>query len=135
MVPPRAGHHDLAQMAERVRRAVAQAEITEAGQRVPVAVSFGGSGLPDKNATNKQDPIGLADAAVHTSKESGRDRHVIARHEQVRTPEQCRSEPHTSRAAVPLDAASTRCDSKRRLSREFASSRVARLCQLRNVKR
>ena len=30
------------------------------------------------NATNPQDLIGQADAAMYTSKESGRDRYVIA---------------------------------------------------------
>ncbi|MHB8274239.1 MAG: GGDEF domain-containing protein [Dermatophilaceae bacterium] len=78
IVLPGAGRDDLVQMAERVRRAVAEAEITEAGQRILVTVSIGGSGLPDKNATNPQDLIALADAALYTSKESGRDRYVIA---------------------------------------------------------
>ena len=78
IVLPGAGRDDLVQMAERVRRAVAEAEITEAGQRIPVTVSIGGSGLPDKNATNPQDLIVVADAAMYTSKESGRDRCVIA---------------------------------------------------------
>jgi diguanylate cyclase (GGDEF)-like protein len=74
---PGAGRDDLVQLAERVRHAVAEAEITEDGQRIPVTVSIGGSGLPDKNATNPQDLIALADAAMYTSKESGRDRYVI----------------------------------------------------------
>lgn len=77
IVLPGAGRDDLAQLAERVRHAVAEAEITEAGQRIPVTVSIGGSGLPDKNATNPQDLIALADAATYTSKEYGRDRYVI----------------------------------------------------------
>jgi Na+/melibiose symporter-like transporter len=53
------------QMAERVRRAVAEAEITEAGQRIPVTVSIGGSGLPDNNATKPQDLIVVADAVTY----------------------------------------------------------------------
>lgn len=36
----------------RFGRAVAEAEITEAGQRIPTTVSIGGSGLPEKNAAN-----------------------------------------------------------------------------------
>jgi diguanylate cyclase (GGDEF)-like protein len=36
IVLPGAGRDDLMQMAERVRRAVAEAEITEAGQRIPI---------------------------------------------------------------------------------------------------
>lgn len=78
IVLPGAGRDDLAVMAERVRHAVAEAEITEAGQRIPVTVSIGGSGLPHKKATNPQDLTRLADAAMYTSKESGRDRCVIA---------------------------------------------------------
>jgi diguanylate cyclase (GGDEF)-like protein len=78
IVLPGAGRDDLMQMAERVRRAVAEAEVTEAGQRIPVTVSIGGSGLPDNNANKPQDLIVVADAAMYSSKESGRDRWVIA---------------------------------------------------------
>lgn len=78
IVLPGAGHPDLAKMAERVRRAVAEAEIIEAGQRIPVTVSLGGSGLPDQNAANAEELIGLADAALYAAKEAGRDRWVIA---------------------------------------------------------
>jgi diguanylate cyclase (GGDEF)-like protein len=78
IVLPGAGHSDLVQMAERVRRAVAETDIVESGQRIPVTVSVGGSGLPSDNATNAKDLIALADAALYASKESGRDRYVIA---------------------------------------------------------
>ena len=60
------------------RRAGAGAETNVGGQHTPVTVSIGGSGLPDKNATNSQDLILVADAAMYTSKESGRDRCVVA---------------------------------------------------------
>jgi len=78
VVLPGAGRDDLVKMAERVRRAVAEVDTTEAGQRVPVTVSIGGSGLPDKNATDPTELIRMADAAMYTSKESGRNRYVIA---------------------------------------------------------
>ena len=78
IVLPGAGRDDLVQMAERVRRIVAESEVTEAGQRIPVTVSIGGSGLPDKVATKAQDLIAVADAAMYTSKEAGRDRCVVA---------------------------------------------------------
>jgi two-component system cell cycle response regulator len=78
IVLPGAGRDDLVQMAERVRRGVPRRRSPEAGQRIPVTVSIGRSGIPDKNATNPQDLIALADAAMYTSKESGRDRYVIA---------------------------------------------------------
>jgi diguanylate cyclase (GGDEF)-like protein len=73
-----AGRDDLVQMAERVRHAVSEAEIDEAGQRIRITVSIGGSGLPDKNAANAQDLVLVADAAMYTSKEFGRDRCVVA---------------------------------------------------------
>jgi PleD family two-component response regulator len=41
-------------------------------------VSIGGSGLPDKNAANPQELIGMVDVALYSAKESGRDRWVIA---------------------------------------------------------
>ena len=78
IVLPGAGRDDLVQMAERVRRAVSEAEIIEAGQRIPVTVSIGGSGLPDKNITKAQDLILVADAAMYSCKESGRDRCAVA---------------------------------------------------------
>jgi hypothetical protein len=46
--------------------------------RTQVTVSIGGSGLPDRNATNAQDLILVAGAAMYTSKETGRDRCVVA---------------------------------------------------------
>jgi two-component system cell cycle response regulator len=78
IVLPGAGRDDLMEMAERVRRAVADVEIVEAGQHIPVTVSIGGSGLPNRNATNPEGLIGEADVALYTSKETGRDRCVIA---------------------------------------------------------
>ena len=78
IILPGAGRDDLVQTAERIRRAVAEAETTEAGQRIPVTVSIGGSGLPDKNATDPTELIRMADVALYTAKESGRNRCVIA---------------------------------------------------------
>jgi two-component system, cell cycle response regulator len=78
IVLPGAGRDDLVQMAERIRRAVSEAEIIEAGQRIPVTVSIGGSGLPDKNTTMAQNLILVADAAMYSCKESGRDRCTVA---------------------------------------------------------
>ncbi len=78
IVLPGAGRDDLMQMAERVRRTVAGTEVMEAGQRVTVTVSLGGAGLPDKVAANPRDLIAMADAAMYTSKEAGRDRWAMA---------------------------------------------------------
>jgi len=75
---PGAGRDDVVMMGERVRRTVAEAEITEGGQRIPITISIGGSGLPDKVATQPQDLIAVADAALYASKEAGRDRCIVA---------------------------------------------------------
>jgi len=77
IVLPGAGRDDLVQMAERVRRAVAEAEVVEAGQHIPVTVSIGGCGLPHANTTSPQDLISVVDAAMYAAKESGRDRCVV----------------------------------------------------------
>jgi diguanylate cyclase (GGDEF)-like protein len=79
LVLPGAGGADIVTTAERVRRAVAETDIVEAGQRIPVTVSVGGAGLPHPQADTPADLIGLADNAVYTAKDSGRDRCIIAR--------------------------------------------------------
>ncbi len=78
IVLPGAGHEDRMKMAERVRRAVADSEITEADQRIQVTVSIGGAGMPDQAVSTQEDLIGLADGALYTAKNSGRDRCVMA---------------------------------------------------------
>ena len=74
---PGAGRDDVLKMAERVRRAVSDLEIQEGGQRIRVTISVGGAGLPNSKAGEAADLIGLADEALYTAKESGRDRSVI----------------------------------------------------------
>lgn len=78
IVLPGAGRDDLEQMSERVRRAVAEAETIEADERIPITISIGGSCLPAQNTNTSQDLIVLADAAMYTAKESGRNCWVIA---------------------------------------------------------
>jgi diguanylate cyclase (GGDEF)-like protein len=78
IVLPGAGRDDLAQMAERVRRAVAETEVNESDQRIPVTVSIGAAGLPHPGADKPDDLIGLADTALYTAKDTGRDRCIIA---------------------------------------------------------
>lgn len=75
---PGAGYDDRAQMAERVRRAVADADITEGAHRIQVTVSVGGAGIPDQTPSTIEDLIGQADSALYTAKASGRDRCVLA---------------------------------------------------------
>jgi diguanylate cyclase (GGDEF)-like protein len=78
IVLPGAGSDDRLRMAERLRRAVAESGVTEAGQRILVTVSIGVAGMPDEAAANLDDLIGLADGALYTAKNSGRDRTVMA---------------------------------------------------------
>ena len=78
LVLPGAGGADITTTAERVRRAIADTDITEAGQRISVTVSIGGAGLPHPLSQTPTDLIGLADHAVYTAKHSGRDRCIIA---------------------------------------------------------
>lgn len=78
IVLPGAGRDDLGQMGERVRHAVSETEVTEAGQHVRLTVSLGGSGLPNQRVTQPNDLIALADEALYTAKSSGRDRLIVA---------------------------------------------------------
>jgi two-component system cell cycle response regulator len=78
IVLPGAGPVDLAQMAERVRRAVSEAAVTEGSQQIVITVSIGGAGLPSETVKDATELIGIADAALYTAKEAGRDRCVIA---------------------------------------------------------
>jgi diguanylate cyclase (GGDEF)-like protein len=78
IVLPGAGSEDRLIMAERLRRAVAESGVTEAGQRILVTVSIGVAGMPDEAAANLDELIGLADGALYTAKNSGRDRTVMA---------------------------------------------------------
>lgn len=78
VVLPGAGHADLTRMAERVRRVISEAEIIEAGQRLPITVSIGAAAFPRGNAASTTDLIGVADVALCAAKEAGRDRCVVA---------------------------------------------------------
>jgi two-component system cell cycle response regulator len=75
---PGAGREDLNRMAERIRRAAADADVTDGGQRINVTISIGGAGLPDQHVVSPEELISIADTALYTAKTSGRDRSVIA---------------------------------------------------------
>jgi diguanylate cyclase (GGDEF)-like protein len=78
VILPGAGRRDLTEMAERIRHAVAEAEITNEGQHLSITVSIGGAGLPDQNVREPDELVSLADRALYTAKATGRDRCVIA---------------------------------------------------------
>ncbi|MDP1877030.1 MAG: GGDEF domain-containing protein [Actinomycetota bacterium] len=78
IVLPGAGRDDRQAMAERVRRAVADSEISENGQHIAITVSVGGAGMPDQSVRVPEDLIGVADQAMYAAKNAGRDRCVMA---------------------------------------------------------
>jgi len=77
VILPGAGHGDLQQMCERIRRVVADSSVAEAGQNIVVTVSIGATGLPNQSVAGPEEFVGLADAALYRAKEEGRDQWVI----------------------------------------------------------
>jgi diguanylate cyclase (GGDEF)-like protein len=74
---PGAGIEDVRQVGERIRRAVAETSVADAGQRVALTVSLGGATYRD--ASDSTDSlVAMADAALYEAKESGRNRLVLA---------------------------------------------------------
>jgi diguanylate cyclase (GGDEF)-like protein len=78
VILPGAGRRDLADMAERIRRSISEAEIVTGGHRLSITVSIGGAGLPEQAVRDPAELIGIADQALYTAKAAGRDRSVIA---------------------------------------------------------
>jgi two-component system cell cycle response regulator len=74
---PGAGALDLAEVGERIRRAVAETSVEDGGQRVGVTVSLGGATYRD-TSVSMDALVALADAALYDAKEGGRDRLVVA---------------------------------------------------------
>ncbi|MFI5052375.1 MAG: diguanylate cyclase [Acidimicrobiales bacterium] len=77
VVLPGADRADLEQMAERVRRVVADSPVSEGGQSITVTVSIGASGLPNSAINGPEELVGAADAALYLAEDGGRDRWVI----------------------------------------------------------
>lgn len=79
VILPGAGRRDLADMAERIRRSISEAEIVTGGHRLSITVRHrGGAGLPEQAVRDPAELIGIADQALYTAKAAGRDRSVIA---------------------------------------------------------
>jgi diguanylate cyclase (GGDEF)-like protein len=74
---PGAGPEDVRQVGERIRRAVAESSVADAGQRVAVTVSLGGATYRDAS-DSMESLVAMADGALYEAKESGRDRLVVA---------------------------------------------------------
>jgi diguanylate cyclase (GGDEF)-like protein len=77
IILPGAGVADLEQLAERVRRAIADSSVVEGSQNITVTVSIGAAGLPNPTITGPEQLVGAADAALYRAKEGGRDRWIV----------------------------------------------------------
>jgi diguanylate cyclase (GGDEF)-like protein len=75
---PGAGEQDVAQIGERIRRAVGETSVAEGDQRVAVTVSLGGTTYHDDVTTSPEQMVARADGALYDAKAAGRDRLLIA---------------------------------------------------------
>jgi two-component system cell cycle response regulator len=71
---PGAAHADLAELGERVRRAIAATVVAEGDQRISITVSIGGASFPERGAESSDALVDLADTALYAAKAAGRDR-------------------------------------------------------------
>lgn len=66
-------------MCERIRSTVAATHVTYEGQRLPITLSLGVSGLNESQAAGSLELIALADKALYEAKQKGRNRVQISR--------------------------------------------------------
>ena len=74
---PGAGHDDVVQAGERIRRAVSETTIEDGSSRISVTVSLGGATFRDAVETPEA-LVSLADRALYEAKDGGRDQLVFA---------------------------------------------------------
>ncbi len=74
---PGAGIDDVAQIGERIRRAVAETSVAEGDQRISVTVSLGGATYGEGSASAEQ-LVARADSALYGAKAEGRNRLLVA---------------------------------------------------------
>jgi diguanylate cyclase (GGDEF)-like protein len=77
-VLPGAGRSDLAELGERLRRAVAGTVVAEGDQRISVTVSVGAASYPEDDVDSYEALVASADRALYAAKGAGRDRVVLA---------------------------------------------------------
>jgi diguanylate cyclase (GGDEF)-like protein len=75
---PGAGADDVAQIGERIRRAVSETTVAEGDQRIGVTVSLGGTTYHDSGSSSPESLVAQADAALYEAKAAGRDRLLVA---------------------------------------------------------
>jgi diguanylate cyclase (GGDEF)-like protein len=74
VVLPGAGPDDVRALGERVRHAVEATEITIGSCRISATVSVGAVAFPDTNASDIDELVNKADAAMYAAKSAGRNR-------------------------------------------------------------
>jgi two-component system cell cycle response regulator len=75
---PAASGEDLRKVAERLRRMVEEATMTDGDQTIRTTVSLGGAAYPQTDVSSDQDLVKHADDALYSAKQSGRNRAIIA---------------------------------------------------------
>jgi two-component system cell cycle response regulator len=75
---PGASRQDLAELGERLRRAVAGTVVAEGDQRISVTVSIGAASYPEDDVDSYESLVSSADRALYAAKGAGRDRLVLA---------------------------------------------------------
>jgi diguanylate cyclase (GGDEF)-like protein len=77
VILPGSSRADLALVADRIRRAVADTTVADGEQSVAVTVSIGGCSLPETSVELSGDLVERADVALYAAKAGGRDGVVI----------------------------------------------------------
>lgn len=75
---PGAGAGDVAQIGERIRRAVSETTVAEGDQRIGVTVSLGGTTYQESGSSSPESLVAQADVALYEAKAAGRDRLLVA---------------------------------------------------------
>jgi diguanylate cyclase (GGDEF)-like protein len=75
---PGAGTQDVAQIGERIRRAVSETTVAEGDQRIGVTVSLGGTTYQESGSSSPESLVAQADVALYEAKAAGRDRLLVA---------------------------------------------------------
>ena len=78
VVLPAASSEDIRAIGDRVRRAVEESSLVDDTQTIRVTISIGGAAYPNQNVEGEECLVELADEALYSAKQAGRNRAVIA---------------------------------------------------------